>query len=250
MSATYRLQRDFQRTLCAALLALAAVGPSQAALFDRGGGMVYDSTLNITWLKDWNLPRTTGYSGAGVWAAGYMTWSAAVTWADNLTVGGYTDWRLPTMIDTGTPGCNQSFVGTDCGYNVQTASGSTVYSELAHLYHVTLGNISPCNPSTSTVNNCVAQTGAGPVRTGPFTNVVNAAYWTGLEYIQPANAWNFGMDGWQTFDAKNGPRNVVAVRNGDVLSAVPEAQTWALMALGLVAVAAVVKRRLDGGARR
>ena len=43
------------------------------------------------------------------------------------------------MVDTGTPGCNFAYTGTDCGYNVQTVSGSTVYSELAYMYYVNLG---------------------------------------------------------------------------------------------------------------
>ena len=58
---------------------------AQAALFDRGSGMVYDSTLDITWAADANLAQTS------------MTWGDAVAWAGKLDLGGHSDWRLPTL---------------------------------------------------------------------------------------------------------------------------------------------------------
>jgi len=87
---------------------------AQAALFDRGGGLVYDSTLNITWSADANLAQTSGGSPDGK-----MTWDEAVAWADNLVVGVDSGWRLPTTLAT---------IG---GVN-QTAS------EMAHLFDVDL----------------------------------------------------------------------------------------------------------------
>ena len=45
------------------------------------------------------------------------------------------------MLDSGAPGCE--FIAnknTDCGYNVLTKVGATVYSEIGHLFYVTLGN--------------------------------------------------------------------------------------------------------------
>ena len=81
-----------------AALAVAATlsGAAQAALIDRGGGLIYDTDLNVTWLKDANYAQTSGYD-----ADGRMTWGQSMTWADNLgyydSVRGvtYTDWRLP-----------------------------------------------------------------------------------------------------------------------------------------------------------
>ena len=87
----------------------------------------YATELDITWLRDANVN-------------GPLDRDTARAWAGNLAVGGVTGWRLPTMIDTGLPGCDYAYVGTDCGYNVQTREGSTVYSELAHQWYVTLGN--------------------------------------------------------------------------------------------------------------
>ena len=37
-----------------------------AALFDRGGGLIYDSDLDITWLKDGNYAQTSGYTNPAV----------------------------------------------------------------------------------------------------------------------------------------------------------------------------------------
>ena len=102
----------------------------------------YDITLNISWLADGNAGAGSGYDAT--FGGGLMTWGEANAWAANLNVFGVTGWRLPTMIDTGAPGCDLSFGGgTDCGYNVQTVSadGLTVFSEWAHLYYVTLGNL-------------------------------------------------------------------------------------------------------------
>jgi hypothetical protein len=100
----------------------------------------YDTELNVTWLRNANANRV-------------MDWNGANTWASNLVVGSYSDWRLPTIVDTGAPGCDYSNAGgTDCGFNVQTKSGSTVYSELAHLYYTTLGNKANCAPGVVTCN--------------------------------------------------------------------------------------------------
>ena len=64
-----------------------------------------------------------------------MSWDNANNWAQNLSFGGYTDWRLPTMVDTGAAGVQCTYSGTDCGYNVDTST-----SEMAHLFYVTLDN--------------------------------------------------------------------------------------------------------------
>ena len=67
-------------------LGLGAANMTQAALVDRGGGLIYDQDLNITWLADANYAKTSGYDPYG-----FMNWSRAMTWAENLSYGGYTD---------------------------------------------------------------------------------------------------------------------------------------------------------------
>jgi len=48
---------------------LAVSGAVGTALVDRGGGMIHDTVLNITWLQDANYAQTSGYD-----ADGKMTW--------------------------------------------------------------------------------------------------------------------------------------------------------------------------------
>jgi len=76
-------------TLCLAMVGLLGSGSAQAALVDRGGGMLYDTVLNVTWLQDANYAKTSGYD-----ADGRMNWTQANTWANSLEYGGYSDWRL------------------------------------------------------------------------------------------------------------------------------------------------------------
>ena len=56
---------------------------ANADLIDRGGGLIYDTDLNITWMQDTNPT--------------YMTWQNAMAWASALEYQGYDDWRLPSM---------------------------------------------------------------------------------------------------------------------------------------------------------
>ena len=100
------------QTLFAAVVFIAALlsaSVAQAALQTRLGGLaVYDTDLNITWLANANVN-------------GPMSWTAANTWAANLSIVDavnnitYGNWRLPTVTDTGTPGCDNAYSGTDCG---------------------------------------------------------------------------------------------------------------------------------------
>ncbi len=70
---------------------LAVAGLAHAEFFDRGGGMIYDDVLDVTWLQDFNHPMTSGYD-----ADGLMTWGEASAWAASLSVFGHEGWRLPT----------------------------------------------------------------------------------------------------------------------------------------------------------
>jgi len=122
----------------------------------------YDTDLDITWLADANVN-------------GVMEWAAANTWAANLSLVDavnnltYDNWRLPTVVDTGTPGCDYATTGgTDCGYNVDTAT-----SEMAHLFYEELGNKAFYDTSGNG-----SQSGWGLTNTGPFTNLQATNYWS------------------------------------------------------------------------
>lgn len=237
-----------------ALAGLVLSGAAQAALHDRGGGLVYDDVLNVTWLGDANYAQTSGYD-----ADGQMTWSEATTWAANLVYHDsvrnvdFSDWRLPTVVDTGSAGCDSAYSGTDCGYNVQTVSGSTVYSELAHMYYNNLGFKSYFSPTGAwpVADSGISGNGTwgserdnlGP--NGAIDNLQSYEYWSGTAYApNPAtNAWYFSDFGLQDWNGQGAQYSAWAVRDGDVAAAVPEPESYAMFLAGLGLVGGVARRR-------
>src|SRR5215510_7818060 len=127
-----------RRVSSSAAILLTAALPclSYAALYDRGGGLIYDSVLNITWLQDASL------------AGSPMHWNDAEAWVSGLTYDGIGGWRLPTLtpVAGGTHwNFNASYDGsTDYGYNISYPGGASAGftgNELAYLFFVDLGNL-------------------------------------------------------------------------------------------------------------
>lgn len=223
--------------------------PMATTLIDRGGGLIYDAALNVTWLQNAN-------------ANGLMTWSQATAWAANLSYYDsvrnvtYTDWRLPTTgpVDGSTFNYNTSYNGSsDYSYNI--SEQSTVYagstgSEMAHLYYNSLANKGFVTPS-SLYPSFTLQAGFGLVNdpTNPndeslFINFLPSNYWSGTAYA-PLNgvAWRFGFGGGlQDPDAKDSSWYAMAVRDGDV-AAVPVPPAAWLLGSGLLGLIGVVRRK-------
>ena len=214
----------------AALVAMA--GAAQAALVDRGGGMIYDTTRNITWLADMNYAQTSGHTGTGVNANGTMTWDAATAWANNLVYGGFDDWRLPTLNPA-----DASCTGGSVGFGYNCTGG-----ELSGLFVTDLGYNN--NGSGLITSDDTAEQIANLAL---FSNVQSFVYWSGTEYAPgPGLAWAFDTSfGFQGFSVKSSALYAVAVRPGDVTASVPEPQTLALvlLALGATGVASRARRR-------
>jgi hypothetical protein len=204
-------QGTWQSTLLGRTLAGDAVSATNTeAVF------LYDTDLNITWLRDANVNVLNG-------RAGRMDWQTAMGWADTLSVGGFSNWRLPT-ITLPDPTCQ----------NNQSSGEHCLGSELGHLWYTTLGNVS-ANQMTQTV---------------PFLNVRRFdEYWTDTPYAgNNVTAWyqNFAR-GTQGFNLKSLVAMYgMAVRPGDVLGGavtpVPEPETWAMLLAGLGLLGALARR--------
>jgi hypothetical protein len=230
------------KPLILALLAgLAVSGAAQAALHDRGGGLIYDTVLNITWLQNANLAASNTFGLAyntdlgdhpdDSWAVNYteqiladgrMTWGAALHWIDAMNADnylGYDDWRLPTPLNTDGSG------PTDGYYR----SGS----EMGHLFYVDGGLVPIQDISESTSLDDF------------FINMKPAIYWYGLEYAPDSRyAWVLRTNnGYQDGYGKSDPNYAWAVRPGDVAAPIPEPETYALLLAGLGLVSFLVSRR-------
>lgn len=242
-------------------------GIAHAALHDRGGGLIYDDVLNITWLQNANYGAGSTYDDANAYFGntttdGLMNWQNAADWAANLSyydnVRGvtYTDWRLPTVKPVNgfyyTPidangwlnGNWTSDGSTDYGFNI-----TSTQSELSYMFYVNLGN--PGNfTSSGAVYGCSHYPSSDCLKnTGPFVNLLPGTYWSGPLFSRTqssdlTDAWTFQMyDGFQQPDTIYfAPRLAWAVRDGDVAS-VPEAETYALMLAGLGLIGWRARRR-------
>lgn len=207
------------RVICASALILAVMTSANAALVDRGGGLIYDTVLNVTWLQDANYAMTSGYS-----VDGRMTWGEASTWAANLSyydsVRGvtYDDWRLPSVGPSNGVGFNYNYSplgDTDVGYNISNPASEMSYMHYVNLgnpgFHTTSGAVSGCYVSSSVT--CLDHI-------GPFINLQASFYWSGTEYAPvTSGAWNFNFsNGGQGAVDKSNALFAWAVRPGDVAS--------------------------------
>ena len=196
-------------------LFVALSGSSQAALIDRGSGLIFDTVLNVTWLQDANYAGTSGYLVPGRVAGdplfnGMMDWRESVAWADSLSFYdtgrgvNWTDWHLPSVspVQGGARFVSGTSTGgnTDDSYNI-SAPGSlypgTQASHLAHLYFNTLGNVARC-PVTGGFAACTDPSAPRTVafNPGPFINIAGDM-WTNSnqDLPYPADAWAFVFQG-------------------------------------------------------
>jgi hypothetical protein len=227
-----------------AAAALLATTGAHATLIDRGGGLIYDDLLNVTWLQDANYAGSTGVAPNGL-----MNWNEARGWAANLSYADsargttWDDWRLPTAAPIN--GSNWQLApttdgSTDWSYNITSSE-----HELSHLFHVSLKNLSGFLPN-GTPRPGVSGVDYGMVNTGPFTNLFNDIYWYGTDspFNPGTHAVSFlGYSGGDLGNALVGSRfHAIALRDGDV-GAVPEPASWALVLVGLAAIGGLARRR-------
>ena len=226
------------RSTVYALSLITFSGAASAALLERKyEGEVYafyDDEADLTWLADANYALTSGYVNnselGGVDSdTGQMEWQAAKDWAASLTIGGKSDWRLPTTTQPDS-GCSlEDSNGQDSGYG---CTGS----EMGNLFYNVLGG--EADTSITTTHNANFDL---------FSNVQSSLYWSATVYAPLTNrAWGINMGvGRQGYYRKTGSYYAWAVRSGDVSasSAVPEPTALSLIGIGAVGLFAARSRR-------
>jgi hypothetical protein len=197
----------------AIILIFGVTSIANAMLWDRGGGLIYDDYLEITWLQDAN------YYG------GTMTWTAALDWADGLSYYDtvrdttWTDWRLPDAY-------NQNGSGPGVGHNVTD-------SEMGHMFYNNLGGTAGSFPGMDFTD------GNGNSRS--FTNLQTDIYWYRNEY-NTTNGWEFYFfNGYQSSWLKTDPDYAWAVRDGDVAAVPIPGAVW-LLGSGLIGIVGIRKK--------
>jgi hypothetical protein len=224
-------------------------GMAQATLFDRGGGLIYDDALNVTWLQNANYAASElndarrdaiilevgSVGGHALTRADFQGWVlpdpydgnmnfwGATAWAQALTFGGYSDWRLPRFLRPDA-GCTQSVTQ---GFN---CSGS----EMGHLFYADLGGSAGSD-----------KRGTQSVGDVTFFNI-QANYISGTRVVGANAAGDFlFLNGWQSDTLLSFPNFAWAIRDGDVsqLAPIPEPETYAMMLAGLGLLGLVAQGR-------
>jgi hypothetical protein len=175
------------------------LGSAQAALIDRGSGLIYDDDLNITWLQNWGL------GGSQLDWNGAMSWVANLDYYDTVRKVTYTDWRLP-------------HTNSSCSYD------GCANTELGHLRYTELGG---------TAGNSLA---ARHNANYELFNDPTAQYWSDLQILGNVYYMDF-YSGRQDTHPLSANAYAWAVRDGDVsaasIAAVPEPETFAMLLEGL-----------------
>lgn len=213
-------------------------GHAHATLIDRGGGLIYDDVLNVTWLQNANYGAGSAFDDGASASDGKMTSINALAWATSLTyfdsVRGvtYDDWRLPRLTLVG-----GGFTFSEDGSTDYSINSIGTNTELGFMFYQNLGNIAMRSPDGHDTG-CGASGTPCLQNVGPFVDLMPWTYWSGTsvdETSDPSDRWIFEMyTGLQAPFFEERDVHAWAVRDGDVTTAVvPEPYSLALMLIGL-----------------
>ena len=207
--------------------ALSGIAHAELIIYNYGPGFVYDTVCDITWLMNANYVETTGYDDLlyGSDTGGKLTWHDAVEWASNLTIHDtvnnivWDNFRLPSF--DGNYGSHADGIG----------------SEFAHLYYTELGNL----------DNSIE----GMDKQGPFINIIEQIYWSGITHNLNTNYAGIFTVNWgdHTYGNKSELRYVWPVIDGNIAEGIgpqyiPAPSAAVLTSLGAVLVAWLRKRKM------
>jgi hypothetical protein len=203
----------FWKTLIASVALFFSFAP-QAALYDRGGGLIYDDVLNVTWLKDINYAQTSGFDDDGAMSFDdAQAWAQSLNYFDSVRNRSYSGWRLPSMDVNG----DGQFI--DCGLNIAACADN----ELGHLYYID---------------------GVSTTAPNPFFNIQPSAYnvyWSTTPFDDNRN-YVFLFNGLYDLRDTQFSAWTWAVHDGDI-SAVPVPATAWLFVSGIVGLFSFGRRR-------
>jgi hypothetical protein len=190
--------------------------PAHAELIDFGGGLIYDSAQDLTWLDPaFAQPPHTSMDGTLLCPFApcdfSYTWLGATSWVADLRYEGYDDWRLP---DKFTP--SQSRGDNELRRMVDQLPGWEFGSSNGDPF-------------------ALLATG----ERGPFLTTPD--YW----FVWMNEPYTYTYEGGYDFPdhLETATRRVRPVRSGAPVSKVPEPSTLGLLALGAVGVAIMRRRR-------
>ena len=172
-----------------------------AALVDNGGGLIYDTVLDITWAQP-DVQRT---------------WDDANTWAAGLTLGGVSGWRLPYISVAAGAG---PFSGMPVLCN-EVSELACRDNEMGYMFYYNLGGSfgAPIGNSTE------------------FPTLQSDDYWSGTE-LDSSYAWeyNFG-GGYDVHGPKDDEWRSWAVHAGNVVPVPAAVWLFGSGVLGLIGIA-------------
>ena len=238
----------FHRIVTLLLFCLVLAAESQAALYDRGGGLIYDDVLDVTWLQD--VSYVQNYYNSEFHAVNWSTandWVTGLEYSDSVRGAVWSDWRLPEIKPaySGWEGSAEP-TSNPAEYHIYDPSVSGA-NELAYMYYVNLGFDAYTDP--------ILDPSDVPLPTSdhynPFENLFYLGSWTGNRVEDPEgpnSVWYFHFHFGQTLlDASGGldTQTVWAVRDGDVglPSPVPVPPALWLMGSGIALIGFVGNKR-------